>query len=234
MNTLPIILFLAFVLFFIILRFKRYIFSKLGGIVALRTGMHVLLLAMVVIGTWYSFHLEENSIAQKLVIKITFGAWLFWITPFCLKLFKHTWGTVTAIALSIACALSVFLFHWNEVIQEYCIELSVGIMILLFLEFFFKERNRMLKYKYKTELEFFFKQLEKQKEAALTAQKLQEEWEAQQHRQAAEDDEKYAIQDYFGIPRPLNIMSSDEDGEGMTMMGSPLKDMYTLPNDREE
>ncbi len=206
MKILSIILISILVISYLILRYRTYILSKWGGLSALRIAVHCVLLLLIAVGVYYSFKIEEGSITQKFVLAISFGAFLFWITPFCFKFFKHTWGVAFFIIISVSSSLCALYLEINEIVKEYLIELSVGIVILLFFEFFLKERNRELKKRVLAEYNKLIASIER-KDA------IRKEEELLRIQKESEDDYKYAIRDYLGLPRPLAIMQDPDDAD---------------------
>ena len=173
---------------------------------ALRITIHCVLLVLIAVGGYYSLKIEENSIPQKLILKITFGAFLFWIAPFCLKAFKHISGVFIFIIISVSSSLCALYLEINDILKEYLIELSVGIIILLFLEFFFKERNKELKRRLIAEYDKLISSIERQ-------EAIDKEEELRRIQKQSEEDYKYAISDYLGMPRPRGIMQEPDEGD---------------------
>ncbi len=213
MKLLSIILVIFLIIILLIFRYRTYVFSKWGGVLVLRVIIHSFLLALIGLGVYYSFKMEENSIVQKLTLSATFGAFLFWITPFCLKFFKTIIGVLTLLLISIFSSLVALYSDINSVLKEYCIELSVGIILLLFLEFFFKERNKAMKQRLIAEYTELIKSIKNQRAEQLEYERLKNEAALELIRKEDAEDYEYAVHDYFGIPRPLNIMQNPDNSD---------------------
>lgn len=199
----------------VLIRLRKFVFSKWGGILTLRVLVHIVLLLLIAVGVYYSFELNEDTVPQKFILSASFGAFLFWISPFCLKAFKSTLGVALFIALSLLTGAFALYIEFNSVLKEYFIEFSIGIILLLLLESVFKAQNKVMKEQMIQEYDALLASIEKENSAKVAQDAERERVQQALLQKYNEDDYKYAMHDYFGIPRPIFPELEEDEGEGI-------------------
>lgn len=131
---------------FVFRRFTEESFTKMHSKEKLIL-LAIVLLAIVL--NWYTFRLEDEPFFHMLLFKISFGMLIAFAAPYILSIVSNRNIRAVRLAMAIGTATAVVFAALNSrnIIHEYLVELSVSIVVLLFMEYFFRAWKKTLEAK---------------------------------------------------------------------------------------
>lgn len=113
----------------------------------LHIGLEIIFFSIIFGGIYLSITEKENSFIQAYAVKISSGACMFFLAKLFSISIKKWRGKfiISAIIGSFICG--IIAYFSDDLLREYMIELSVGILILIALDHLFKSLLKVLKKK---------------------------------------------------------------------------------------